>query len=306
MEVELTAVDLSERVGILSIDLEDWYQLRHRHTTGHYLRAQPQVVAQTETWLRWMEDRKIRATFFVLGTVAEGFPNLVQAIHRNGHEIASHGYAHHLTKDLTEAEFRLDVSKSIRVLEDITGDKVLGYRAPQFSIHHKEFDPLRVLAELGLAYDSSVFGIRIRGYGWADFPASATNIEWEDHKRIVEFPLCIWQTAALNIPVAGGGYFRVLPKGILRHALGRASTNPLMLYFHPYEVSEEPLRLTFMGLDAPLWTRLRMELPQNWGRGARLLRKLSEVVSDLSFLTCREVMNEIEHRTGEQGCRKVL
>ncbi len=306
MAMTFSPLVLQSRSSVLSIDLEDWFALRHRHTTGTDIEVTSRVLQQTENWLRWLEQKSIRATFFCLGTVARKYPDLIRRIHSQGHEIASHGNAHFLTKDISESQFRLDIQTSLDVLQSITGEKVLGYRAPQFWIRNSQFEPLEILAELGLEYDSSIYPMKFRKYGWPDFPTQCTQIKFANNQSIVEFPLTTTQVFGVELPVSGGGYFRLLPARLVRNLWKRTTANPLMIYFHPYEVSDVPLRLADVGLKAPFWKRLRMEFPQNLGRGSSLLNKLEAVGHGFCYRSCKEVLNEIKSAERSQGSRRVL
>jgi polysaccharide deacetylase family protein (PEP-CTERM system associated) len=224
----------------------------------------------------------VKATFFVLGWVAEQFPKLVPEIVRQGHEIASHGYGHQLVYTLTEEEFRDDVRKTRKILQDQSGQPVLGYRAPSFSIVKRTPWAHRVLVEEGYTYDSSVFPIHHDLHGNPDAPREIHTIQTEAGS-IVEFPPAVITRFGKNIPTGGGGYFRFFPYFITArwlHEINRQG-KPFVFYIHPWEIDPDQPKIP----GAPLKSRFRHYL--NLTRTADRLKKL---LRDFSFTTIQEVV----------------
>lgn len=210
-------------------------------------------VAPTTRWLLDLLDaRTIRATFFVVGQYARGEPGLIRAIHRAGHEVASHGWDHRRVTALTPEEFREDVRTSKDTLEQITGEAVVGYRAPTFSVVRRTAWALDVLAELGLLYDSSIFPVRHDRYGIQQAPREPFLAEGPT-RSILEFPPATLRVLGSNLPVGGGGYFRLLPPAVMRHAIAQyrrgRPRGPTMLYFHPWEFDPDQPRLPLRRLN---------------------------------------------------------
>ncbi|HZB84858.1 MAG TPA: polysaccharide deacetylase family protein [Rubrobacteraceae bacterium] len=223
-------------VHALTIDLEDWHQLFHRRLTGEVIRPTPTVVATTHRLLDMLDDAGTRATFFVLGNVADTYPELVREVVRRGHEIGSHTYSHELIFRMEPAAFRADMERSLAQLQDLASQPILGFRAPEFSVGHLQHWCFEILAELGFRYDSSVFPVQGARYGIPEAPRYPFAIATPSG-TLYEYPLATWDVGRFRLPVAGGSYFRLLPSGLLRRALNDidASKRTAVLYFHPYE-----------------------------------------------------------------------
>lgn len=222
----------------MSVDVEDWFQVQAY--AGVIPRAAwdnhaPRVEANTDRVLDAFARRGVRATFFTLGWVAERAPGLVRRIAGAGHEVASHGHGHDLVHDLGEDAFRADVRRAKRTLEDACGAAVIGYRAPTFSISARTPWAHRVLAEEGHAYSSSIFPIRHDLYGAPDAPRTPHRPAPDG---VTEVPMTTLRAFGRNLPVSGGGWFRILPYAAFRAGLRRANgqDGAGVFYFHPWEV----------------------------------------------------------------------
>jgi len=289
-------------LNILTFDLEDWYQLIHRRITGNIIPVRDSVLGQMETLLALLDSHSVKATFFVLGMVAERYPELVRRVSAAGHEIASHGYSHRVIYSLSPQEFRQDSARCKDLLEQLVGVPVRGFRAPEFSINRTSLWALEILAELGFSYDSSIFPIRHRRYGIPEFDLEPKHYELSNRLSIVEIPLAAVDFRGVRFPVAGGGYFRLLPFAFLRAAVERmnAERRPLMTYFHPYEFDFDRLDAFRVIHYANLPQRLhalRMNFHQNLGRGASMLAKLEKLMQQFEFVTCEEYLNEVRLAT---------
>jgi polysaccharide deacetylase family protein (PEP-CTERM system associated) len=239
---------------ILSFDVEE----HHRIEAAAGLTIDPTMQAhcaeRMEVSTRWILDqlgqRGVKATFFIVGDIARSNPGLVREIHRDGHEVASHGWDHRRVHHFTPETFREDVRRSKDALEQVTGEVVLGYRAPTFSIVHQTAWALDVLAECGMLYDSSIYPVRHDRYGIPDAPRAPFLARGREG-TILELPIATWRMLRQNIPAGGGGYFRLLPFAVMRRAVEqiRQQCRPAvaMLYFHPWEFDPDqaqlPLRL---------------------------------------------------------------
>jgi polysaccharide deacetylase family protein (PEP-CTERM system associated) len=232
----------------MSVDVEDYFHVSV--FDGLVPRAswpsmESRVVANTRKLLGIFAEFGIRSTFFVLGWVAERHPELVAEIARAGHEIASHGYAHRLIYDQTPRQFREDVRRAKLVLEDAGGRLVAGYRAPSYSITPKSLWALDVLMEEGYTYDSSVFPIHHDRYG---IPLSAREpyVIERQAGSLMEVPAATLRWFGMNLPVSGGGYFRILPYAWTRWSIDRVSRSehrPVVFYLHPWEIDPDQPRL---------------------------------------------------------------
>jgi polysaccharide deacetylase family protein (PEP-CTERM system associated) len=244
-----SATTPNQVVNLMSIDVEDYYHVSV--FDGIVPRSQwdcmeSRVVANTMRLLDLFEEFRVRSTFFVLGWVGERHPELVKTISWRGHEIASHGYAHRLIYDQTPKAFREDVRRAKRLLEDACGRPVRGYRAPSYSITPKSLWALDALLEEGYEYDSSIFPIRHDRYG---IPVSARGPYVIDRRRgsLVEVPGSTTQLGPINLPVAGGGYFRILPYWWTKWGISRVNQQerrPAVFYLHPWEIDPDQPRLS--------------------------------------------------------------
>lgn len=240
----------------------------------------------------WLLDElarlEIRATFFVVGQIAEHDPGLVRAIHRAGHEVASHSHAHRRAHALTPAEFREDVRRSRDALEQVTGEAVVGFRAPTFSVVRRTAWAVDELAELGLLYDSSVYPVRHDRYGVPGAPR-APFLARGPRREILEIPPATLRLPGVNLPVGGGGYFRLLPLALMELALRRArrlSPPVAMLYFHPWEFDPDQRRLP---LPRPSRFRTYVGIARSRDRLAALLARHR-------FARAADVAAELQHR----------
>jgi polysaccharide deacetylase family protein (PEP-CTERM system associated) len=236
-------------VNAMTIDVEEYFHVsvfdgvvpRSRWDT-----LPSRVCASTDRVLAILDDANVTATFFVLGWVAERYPSLVRRIADLGHEIGSHGYAHRLIYDQTPANFRADVRRAKRVLEDVAGAPVRGYRAPSYSITPRSLWALDILIEEGYRYDTSVFPIRHDRYGISVSARRPYRVT-RPAGTLVEIPATAARIAGMNVPVGGGGYFRILPYAWTRWGLQRINVGerrPAVFYIHPWELDPEQPRLT--------------------------------------------------------------
>ena len=235
------------RLNAMTIDVEDYFHVSVFDSTvrrTEWESMESRVVANTERLLDLFDEHAVRGTFFVLGWVAERHPALVRTIAGRGHELASHGYAHQLVYEQAPDVFREDVRRSKRLIEDLSGRRVNGYRAPSFSVTERSLWALDVLLEEGYRYDASIFPIRHDRYGipnaprWPHAMARAKG-------SLFEVPGSTVRLGGTNLPVAGGGYFRILPYGWTRWGIGRVNREgqPAVFYLHPWEIDPEQPRL---------------------------------------------------------------
>jgi polysaccharide deacetylase family protein (PEP-CTERM system associated) len=242
------AVQGTTLVNAMTVDVEDYYQVSAfdrvvpRSAWGYMA---SRVSANTLRLLALFDECSVRGTFFVLGWVAERHPELVRAIANRGHEIASHGYGHQLVYEQTPDEFREDVRRARRILEDAGGQRVVGYRAPSFSIVNRSLWALDVLIEEGYEYDASIFPIHHDRYGIASARRDPHRIA-RPAGDLVEIPGSTVRIGSVNLPVAGGGYFRLLPYAWTRWGMARLNhveRRPAVFYIHPWEIDPGQPRL---------------------------------------------------------------
>jgi polysaccharide deacetylase family protein (PEP-CTERM system associated) len=262
-------------LNALSVDLEEYFQVSnfdHCIERGSWDDQPSRVGDATDRLLDAFEATGNKATFFVLGWIADRHGPLLRKIAERGHEIACHGYGHQLVYDLGPEAFREDLRRARRAIEDASGVEVTGYRAPSYSITERSLWALPILVEEGFRYDSSIFPIHHHRYGIPDFARRPVRVELGDGRSIQEFPLTTLQAGPLTLPVAGGAYLRFLPAAIFRWAYGRlvAAGQPTVLYTHPWEIDPDQPRQ-----DVGLKVRVNhyFNLARTEGRLRRLMER---------------------------------
>ncbi len=242
----------------MTVDVEDYFHVTafsQAISRDDWGSLESRVERNTRRLLDLFGRRGIRGTFFVLGWVAERFPALVTEIAGHGHEIACHGYSHRLVNQQSPAEFREETLRAKALLEDCTGRKVRGYRAASFSIRRDNQWALDTLVEAGFDYDSSIAPMRHDIYGWPDGPQVPGRIDTPNGGSLVEFPVMLARWGGSRVPVAGGGYFRILPYSLVRAGLRQINAGqgqPFFFYLHPWEIDPGQPRIA-----ARLKSRLR-------------------------------------------------
>ncbi|MBN3038758.1 MAG: DUF3473 domain-containing protein [Candidatus Omnitrophica bacterium] len=231
-------------MNALTIDIEDWYHVcgvEHNIPAEKWDEYESRVVQNTEKILAILADKDIKATFFVLGYIANKFPHLVKEIDAQGHEIATHGFWHRLIYRQDKDAFSKDLKDSLVLLEDIIGKKILGHRAASFSIVKDTLWTLDILAEQGLRYDCSIFPTIHPRYGIADAP----RFPYDAKPDLIEFPPSTIRLMGANFPIAGGFYFRFLPYFLIKTAIRRLNSQgqPAQIYVHPWEIDTQQPKL---------------------------------------------------------------
>ncbi len=260
----------------LTIDVEDYFQVS---AFAPYIRRDEwdqrecRVERNVNRILDLLAQRNTAATFFTLGWIAERHPQIVRRIVAEGHELASHGYGHERASDLDERAFHEDVTRAKRILEDIAGAPVLGYRAPSFSIGSGNLWAFDVLARAGYRYSSSIYPIAHDHYGMPDSPRFAYRVGG----GLLEVPVTTVRLMNRNLPSSGGGYFRLLPYAMSRWLIGRVNVvdrEPAVFYFHPWEI--DPGQPRVQGIDARTRFRHYVNIP-------RMESKLQQLLEDFRW-----------------------
>lgn len=277
-----------QRSHCLTFDIEEHFQVSAFESPmrrRHWEQFESRVEVNTEKILGLLADNRVRATFFVLGWVAERHPSLVHRIAAGGHEVASHGYGHELITNQTPTAFREDIRKAKNILENLISKPVLGYRAPSFSITKDTMWATQILVEEGYGYDSSIFPILHDRYG---VPSANPEVHelLTSSGLLWEVPPSTVKCMGVRLPVAGGGYFRLYPYAVLRALLKRLEGNgfPLVMYLHPWEFDPSQPRM-----EGSLVSRMRHYL--NLDKTECRLRAL---LQDFAFAPIREVFSPIE------------
>jgi polysaccharide deacetylase family protein (PEP-CTERM system associated) len=265
----------------LSFDVEDWHQIVRTRVHGAPARPSNELDRHLHAILDFCDEARVKATFFVVGDVARSGGPLVLEIARRGHEIGCHSDRHRLISRLNRQEFYDDTATAKNRLEDLVGNPVLGYRAPEFSVGSLDHWCFSVLAELGFEYDSSVFPVRGPRYGIPEAPPWPF-VTKTPSGELIELPLLSLRVGPRRIPAAGGTWYRLLPSGLLSCAVEKAEAEggQGILYFHPYEFADGPLWLEGDGLSN--LRALRYIVPHNVGTGT-IKRKLAHVLRRHDF-----------------------
>ncbi len=273
----------------LRIDLEYWYSdtFVQSYPADH---ADEQIPESVIPILELLDRHNTKATFAVLGVVAERYPELVKAIFDNGHEIASHCYSHKLLHQLGKEEFEQEIIRSVHLLLSITGERPIGFTAPSYSLSNSTRWALEILHKHGFKYDTSIFPIKTFLYGEPKAPLYPYKISRDDVTKedangdIIEFPLTVLKLG-INIPVAGGFYLRVLPSWFLEFALKKVNqTRPGIVYIHPWETYLRTPRVNRM----PYLYRFI-----NYYGIGKALEKLERLLTRFKFKPIREVLSDI-------------
>lgn len=274
----------------MTVDVEDYY---HVAAFAGVIRPDQwdqwptRVEANTDRLLQLFDDAGIHITFFILGWVAERYPELVKRIHQQGHEIASHGFSHQLVYRQTPAVFREETARSKVLLEDLSGQEVSGYRAASYSVTRKSLWALEILAELGFRWDSSIFPTRHDNYGIPGSPEEPYRLLTENGAVLTEFPLTTARVLGQAVPAAGGGYFRQYPYALSRWLFERASLNqtmPRIFYLHPWEIDPEQPRVP----NASWFSNFR-----HYTNLERCLPRLERMLKDFKFGTISQSLGSI-------------
>jgi polysaccharide deacetylase family protein (PEP-CTERM system associated) len=266
----------------LSFDVEDYFQVSNFEkvvTRDEWPKFQYRVDRNTDLILSILNQADIKATFFVLGWIANTHPTLVKRIAAQKHEVASHGWSHRAIYEQSRGDFEAETCRGIALLQDLTGEKVLGYRAASFSVIKETLWVLDFLQQAGLVYDSSIFPVFHPRYG-------IPNARHEPHEirpGFWEFPPAVLRIGRFNLPVAGGGYFRIFPYWLTSLAIRRInrSRTPVMVYLHPWEFDPEQPRL-----EASLQARFR-----HYHNLAKTADRVRRLCADFKFGKARQVLN---------------
>ncbi len=277
----------------LSIDWEDFGQLLGRDRSGVLTAPLPKTIdRQTDIMLEMLSDAGKKATFFILGMLAEHRPDLVKKIAAEGHEIGLHGHYHINMRKLTRQQAYDDIDQCKKLVTDIIGGPVYGFRAPYFSVDETNLYVLEVLTELGLLYDSSIFPLKLKRYGIANFNKQDALYSLPNGKQIVELPLTVAPFNGKDIPIAGGGYIRAFPRFFLNRMFKKLDNNQqdVMLYMHPYEFDTKRIDCSTNYPENAKYSKAKTFLINlRWNLFRSSIRgKLKTLLNKYEFITCQK------------------
>jgi polysaccharide deacetylase family protein (PEP-CTERM system associated) len=277
----------------LSIDWEDFGQLYGMYHFDNI--SEPRngaIERQTNIMLQMLDDCNVKGTFFILGMLAKYRPELVKLIHHNGHEIALHGMNHKAMFTLGKDEAWKDLSDSYKIVSDITGEKIYGYRAPFFSVNETNLYILELLVQLGIEYDSSIFPMKMNRYGIEWFNEDDALYLLPDGKQIVELPLTVANYFNKKWPVSGGGYIRLMPERLVKKVFSdiSAAGKGSMIYMHPYEFDTESISVASNYPENANYSSLKVQaLNLRWNIFRNSVRgKIKSLLLQHEFVTCKQ------------------
>jgi len=241
-------------INAITVDVEDWYHvsvLRNIIPFSDWEKQESRIIPNLNKIIGIFDAFHVKGTFFILGWLAEKFPQIVEQIVEHGHEVGSHGYAHRIIFEHTPDEFKADLDKSITILEKISGKKIIYYRAPSYSITRDSLWAFEALVERGIQYDSSVFPIKHDLYGIKEIPRFPFYIKFVNGKQLIELPPSTMKVAGENVPISGGGYLRLFPFWFIQKGMRRINANskPVIFYFHPWELDPDQPKLQMSHLS---------------------------------------------------------
>lgn len=273
-------------LNLITVDFEEWYHpeyVRHRYAQNRKDNAERDLCKT----LNLLEKYKTKATFFVVGELAQRHPELIKQIKVNGHEVAFHGYDHEPLWNKSAETFRSE----IKLFNSIINENSIGFRAPSFSLNKKTIWALKILEDAGYQYDSSIFPAKTPLYGVQDAPLkpykpSYVNLINEDSDgKIWEFPLLVYTVLGFRLPVAGGFYLRLLPAKLVQRAIKKSNKNgnPAVLYCHTWELNPETPKLK-LGLYKSFVTYHNLKETN---------AKLGEILSKFQFTSIKNYMEKL-------------
>jgi polysaccharide deacetylase family protein (PEP-CTERM system associated) len=272
----------------MTVDVEDYFHVAAFEKSinpKEWSNYESRVETNTARLLELFNQNEIKATFFILGWVAERNPELVAAIAKEGHEIACHGYSHQLVYKQSPDIFREETRKAKNILEAIVQQPVKGYRAASYSITNNSKWAIDILIDLGFEYDSSIFPVHHDKYGMPGTPRFPYQLTTESGKSIIEYPISTISLFKYIMPMAGGGYFRLYPYWLSKFGFKKIRNNgtPFVFYLHPWEIDPQQPRIR-----ASLLSRFR-----HYNNLDKMEMRLQKLITDFEFTTMSEVLEEL-------------
>ena len=279
-------------LNLLTVDLEEWFVVEifsERFEMTRWEELPSTVVRNTRRLLSLFERYDVRATFFVLGWIAQRYPDLLQELVNRGHEVACHSFGHRRVDKMSADDFRRDTEMAIDAIVKAIGNRPAGYRAPSWSINDSIPWAFQILADLGFEYDSSLFPIKHDIYGIPDGPRRLFKMTFDNGRYLYELPASTVRVLGKNIPLAGGGFFRHSPYWYSRRMVRKlnATGQPAVVYIHPWEFDPDPPRIT--GLST-------LQKYRTYSSTSLLLYKFNKLLKDFEFTTVSDYLYRIKKR----------
>lgn len=277
-------------INAMTVDVEDYFHVAafaNDIAPSQWAKMQSRVEKNTISILDLFRSRNTKATFFILGWVAERYPDIVKEIQARGHEVACHGYSHQLIYKQSPELFRDETKKSKDLLEDITNEQVSGYRAASYSITKESLWALDVLTDLGFEYDSSIVPVHHDLYGIPGASRLPYVLTAPNGKMLTEYPPTTLALPGFNLPIAGGGYFRLYPYWFSKAALrwvNHRDKIPFIFYLHPWEIDP----------DQPRMKGSWVSQFRHYNNLSSCSHRLDKLLSDFRFTTAKETLTELK------------
>jgi polysaccharide deacetylase family protein (PEP-CTERM system associated) len=286
-------------LSAFTVDVEDGVSIAMRDIFSKSVPQTDRVVRYTEQIMAILAEFNSKATFFVLGQVADTFPELIKAISDQGHELGVHGYDHWQFFKMTPAEARIELTRAKNLLEDLTGIEIAGHRAPAFSVFPATAWALDVIAECGFKYDSSIVPTRGGRYGWPGFPKEIVEVITNSGRKLIEVPISTIPLFGREIPFSGGGYLRLFPffftkRAFLRNSCSRSTIH----YMHPYELDTTPYPDYYFEELRKAGKVKDFKMRSAWLKRNTVERKLRALLSKMPFGTMKDVI-ALTHSRGQ-------
>lgn len=276
-----------------TVDVEDGISISMRDNFNKNIPQTQRVVKDTNKILDLLAIHKTKGTFFVLGQVAEVFPELIKRISSEGHELGVHGYNHLLFHNMNYEQAFNELDRAKKLIEDISGQEVFGHRAPAFSINKETSWGLDVVAEVGFLYDSSIMPCKTFRYGWQNYNKNICYHITEKDNKLIEVPMSTARFLNLEIPVGGGSYLRLFPYVLTKYLINKIQLErPAIVYMHPYEVDDQRYPdFYFEELKNASWKK-RNKMKSFWIKRQTVYPKLEKLLSDFEFDTIKNIIDE--------------
>lgn len=285
----------SYKTSAFTVDVEDGVSIAMRDSFGMEVSQTDRVVTNTRSILNILARHNVNGTFFILGKVGRDFPKLIREIDAAGHEVGVHGYQHHQFFKMTPDEAYNELSDAKKILEDITGKKARGHRAPAFSITASSAWALDVVAACGFEYDSSIMPIKGLRYGWENFPQDIVEVKTNKHYHIIEAPLSTIRLFGKEIPYSGGGYLRLFPFLFTNWAFSKTvSKRSAILYLHPHELDYTQYPDFYFEQLKKAGLKKNIRLRSNWLNRGNTENKLNKLLTNYQFSTMQSVIEEVK------------
>jgi polysaccharide deacetylase family protein (PEP-CTERM system associated) len=270
----------------VTVDVEDAISLAMRNFFNKRVEPTERVLKNTRQILNIFRAYDVKGTFFILGEVADKYPSLVKEIDRAGHEIGVHGFSHIEFFKMTPGKAFNEISNAKKLLEDIIGKQVFGHRAPAFSINRGTSWAFDVIADAGFTYDSSVMPVNAVRYGWGKFNKDIHCMDLEQGKKLLEVPLSTYKILGREMPVCGGGYFRLFPYFVNRYAFRKIlKKRPVIVYIHPHEIDTGPYQQFYMKLISKASFKQKYHIKSFWLNRGSVEKKIRKLLQEFSFTT---------------------